>query len=232
MKKVIGVTGGVGCGKSVVLDYLRTHYNCIILKSDEAAHRLYEPGGRCYGALKDLFAKQAAAENGGSPATAHSGSASQDAVSAHPLFHADGCFDRQEMAARMFRSPALRQKVNALLHPAVMQYIREQIAQFRAGNLQNPDGVPYDLFFLEAALLIENGFLADTDEMWYIYTAENIRRARLKKDRGYTDEKIDGIMKVQLSEAEFRASCSAVIDNSGTPEETQRQIDALLSDIV
>ena len=46
--KVIGITGGVGCGKSTVLNFLEEKYNCRILKSDDAARILEEPGGECY----------------------------------------------------------------------------------------------------------------------------------------------------------------------------------------
>ena len=82
----------------------------------------------------------------------------------------------------------------------------------------------HDFFFIEAALLIENGFGRIVDEMWYIYCPEAIRRQRLKESRGYSDEKIDSIMRAQLSEEEFRKGSDFVIDNGGTPEETKKQI--------
>ena len=64
--------------------------------------------------------------------------------------------------------------------------------------------------------------------MWYIYCSEEIRRARLKASRGYSDEKIDAMMRTQLSEEEFRRYCDVVIDNSGTAASMERQImDAL-----
>ena len=46
------------------------------------------------------------------------------------------------------------------------------------------------LLVLEAALLIEEDYGAICDELWYIYTSEENRRARLKASRGYSDEKI------------------------------------------
>ena len=38
--KVIGITGGVGAGKSEILSYIRERYNCRILLADEAAHKV------------------------------------------------------------------------------------------------------------------------------------------------------------------------------------------------
>ena len=62
------------------------------------------------------------------------------------------------------------------------------------------------------------------DELWYIYVREEVRRERLKASRGYTDEKISSMIASQPMEEEFRKSCSVVIDNSGTFENTMRQI--------
>ena len=53
--KTIGVTGGVGCGKSEVLDHIEKQYNAIILKADELAATLKEKGGPCYQLLADLL---------------------------------------------------------------------------------------------------------------------------------------------------------------------------------
>ena len=46
--KTIGITGGVGSGKSSILTYLEQNYNCIILKADEIANQLKLPGRECY----------------------------------------------------------------------------------------------------------------------------------------------------------------------------------------
>jgi dephospho-CoA kinase len=81
---------------------------------------------------------------------------------------------------------------------------------------------------LEAALLIEEHYDEICDEIWYIYTKEEIRRKRLKSSRGYTDEKIDGIFSSQLGEAEYRRKCKTVIDNNGTPQEAFAQIEEAL----
>ncbi len=56
---------------------------------------------------------------------------------------------------------------------------------------ENQGGLDY--FFFEAALLLEDHYEEVCDELWYIYASEDERRMRLKRDRGYTDEKIDRI---------------------------------------
>jgi len=199
----IGITGGVGCGKSTVLDFLRDNTRCQILKSDEEARKLEEPGGICYTPMISLLEEYRQPGDG------------------ILVPEEGGAFDRAEAARRIYRSAALRARVDALIHPAVIQSILQKMKSAER------EGV-YDYFFLEAALLIENGFLKFVDEMWYIYCSEEIRRARLKASRGYSDEKIDAMMRTQLSEEEFRRYCDVVIDNSGTAASTERQIrDAL-----
>ena len=66
------------------------------------------------------------------------------------------------------------------------------------------------------------------DELWYIYTTEENRRARLKASRGYSDAHVDRIFASQLSEEEYRRHCRVVIDNNGTLEETLTQTEEAL----
>ena len=49
--RVIGITGGVGAGKSVVLNYLKEKYPCEILVADDIGNEVKMPGGRCYEAF-------------------------------------------------------------------------------------------------------------------------------------------------------------------------------------
>ena len=83
----------------------------------------------------------------------------------------------------------------------------------------------YDFVFVEAALLIENGYDKIADELWYVYASEDVRRQRLKDSRGYSDEKIDDIFNNQLDDETFRKHCDFVIDNSGSLKDAAREID-------
>ncbi len=193
--KVIGITGGVGSGKSALLTYIAGKYNCVVILADQAAHELEAPGQPCYEALVELLSSD--------------------------ILDGDGAIDKRKMARKIFQSEKLREKVNAIVHPAVRKMILDKIAWEKEKGQA-------DFLFLEAALLIENGYLDIVDEMWYIYAREEIRRSRLKESRHYTDEKTDAIMRSQLSEETFRKNCCFVIDNSGSLTEAYRQIDRKL----
>ena len=139
------------------------------------------------------------------------------------VLDSSGEINRKEMAARIFSHEELLGRVNALIHPAVREFILEAVAEEREKAAAGADDA-VDYFFLEAALLIECGYRSVVDEMWYIYCDLAVRRERLKKSRGYSDEKIDSILSSQLSEAEFRSGSDVVIDNSGNLEDAYRQI--------
>ncbi len=195
--KVIGITGGVGAGKTAILTYIREHYNCRVILADEVAHQVKEPGAVCYESLVALLSKD--------------------------ILMADGRIDKKKMADKIFSSPSLLQMVNDIIHPAVMDTIVEAIKEERKK-------AALDFLFIEAALLIEAGYLEIVDEMWYIYAREEVRRKRLKESRNYSDAKIDSIMEEQLSEEEFRRHCKVVIDNSDSLEKAYKQIDRELGE--
>ena len=187
----IGVTGGVGAGKSEILRYLDNNYSCRILMSDNAAKELEAPGGTLYEPLVRLL-EEADIGDG----------------SSGPLLLENGEIDKKEMAARIFSDPQLLAKINELVHPAVNEYIREEIEREKKNGEK-------EFFILESALLIENRYDRILDSMWYIYCEESVRGARLKASRGYSDEKIRSIMMSQVSEDVFRSHCDTVIDNTG-----------------
>ncbi|MCI8327341.1 MAG: dephospho-CoA kinase [Lachnospiraceae bacterium] len=190
--KFIGITGGVGAGKSAILNYIEKNYNAKVLLADEIAHDLMMPGTKCYDTIKKVFGKE-------------------------DIFLADGTLDRIKMAEIIFQNAKKREQMNGIVHPAVKKYILDVYKRaLKEGRL--------DYLILEAALLIEEHYDEICDELWYIDTSEENRRSRLRKNRGYSDEKIDQILKSQLTEEEYRRSCKKSIDNNGSVEDTVLQV--------
>lgn len=195
--KSIGVTGGVGSGKTEILRYLEKHYRCGIIIADEVAHRVSEPGESCYQKLTELLGRD--------------------------ILRKDGRIDRIIMAEKIFKDAGLLHRVNDLIHPAVKQYITCRIREEKeSGKL--------DFLFVEAALLLEDHYSEILDEIWYIHAGEGIRKCRLSESRAYSHEKTDDIIGKQLKEDDFRKCCQTVIDNSGSLEDTFRQINEKLGE--
>lgn len=195
--RVIGITGGVGAGKTALLGYVKEHYRCRVILADEVAHLVEKPGQRCYDELVKLLGIE--------------------------ILHPDGTIDKRRMAEKIFADSVVLKQVNDIVHPAVKEYILQEIARERRTE-------EVDFLFVEAALLIEGGYGDILDELWYIYAQPELRRRRLKEGRAYSDEKIDRILKEQLSEEAFRQHCGVVIDNSGSLAGACRQIDEKLEE--
>lgn len=193
--RFIGITGGVGAGKSELLAYMKAHYLCEIWLADEVAHLVKKRGTICYEKLVELLGTD--------------------------VVGTDGEIDKKAMAGRIFADKAILEQVNAIVHPAVQEFI---LRQYEAAKVNGK----VELFFVEAALLIEAGYTDLVDELWYVYADTSVRCKRLAAARGYSVEKIKQIMDSQLSDEEFREHCDFVIDNSGELVDSYRQIDKKL----
>lgn len=106
--RVIGITGGVGAGKTEVLSYIEETYHCRILLADEVGHLVKMPGQPCYEKLVELLGED--------------------------CLLPDKTFDKGKMAEMIFKDKTLLKQVNALLHPAVEKYILEEIAKEKRKN--------------------------------------------------------------------------------------------------
>ena len=97
----IGITGGVGAGKSTVLDFLEQEYQAYVMKADEIGHLVMEPGQSCYKPVIALFGKQ--------------------------IIKNDKTIDRRLVSDVVFSHPDMLEKLNHIIHPAVKEYIRRQL---------------------------------------------------------------------------------------------------------
>ena len=107
--KIIGITGGVGAGKSTVLSYLEEAYGARIIQADQVANKIKEPGESCYGAIVQLLGPSVLLEN--------------------------GFIDRKRMGQLIFSDTSVLEKPNQILHPAVKAYIKNAIAAAEKENV-------------------------------------------------------------------------------------------------
>ncbi len=194
--KIIGITGGIGTGKSTVLNFLKQEYNAYIVEADRLAHELMLPGEAAYRQITDIF-----------------GTA---------ILSTDGTIDRNRLGTIVFGDAEALRKLNAVIHPAVKQYILQDIeARKKEGNVK--------YYVIEAALLIEDGYKTICDELWYIYTEREERIRRLIAGRGGSREKWENVIGNQSSDDYYRTNCDYVIDNGRGFEYTINIVKELLS---
>ncbi len=96
--RFIGITGGVGAGKSAILAHLASKPGIRVMLADEIAHDLMQPGTECFQKLKEKFAGE-------------------------DIYQPDGSFDRAQLAAVIFSDDRKREELNAIVHPAVREYV-------------------------------------------------------------------------------------------------------------
>ena len=99
--KVIGVTGGVGAGKSEILNFIADNWNATVVEADEVGYLVMKPGKSCFAPIVELFGPG--------------------------ILQEDGTLDRTKIAEMVFEDKELLDKLNAIVHPAVKKYIRKAI---------------------------------------------------------------------------------------------------------
>ncbi len=97
----IGITGGVGSGKSSVLDYIKNHYSAYVILADEVGHQLMEPGGATYDRLIEVYGNE--------------------------ILMDDGTIDKKKLAEIAFKNSASIQKINGLTHPLICNAIVKEM---------------------------------------------------------------------------------------------------------
>ncbi len=199
MTRVIGLTGGIGSGKSTV-GALLVELGAVLIDADAIVHELQAPGSPMLAAIAEAFGPE--------------------------VLDARGALDRKALAAVVFGDDEARARLGLLVHPPTIAEMGRRLEQARA------DGVP--LAVLDIPLLLEGarrgrgaaaGFPFDAVVVVWVPEAVQLERA-MARDGASRDEVLARI-RAQLPLDEKRELADVVIDNSGTPEETRRQVEAL-----
>lgn len=109
--KAIGITGGIGSGKSLVMEYLRRTYRVPAIEADRMAKELIKPSGSCYEKILSLIGRQ--------------------------ILSGDGMtIDHAKMAEAIFQDASLLKQVNGIIHPQVIARIESEIESARQKGLR------------------------------------------------------------------------------------------------
>lgn len=193
--KVIGLTGGIGSGKSFVAGVAEKYFPVLHVNTDEIARLQMKKGGISYQKTVDYF-------------SAYS----------EKLLGEDGEIDRKVLSEIVLSDKKLLEKLNGITHPAVVDEVKNIIK--REKEYKNHKAV-----LIETALLYEAGIDSICDEIWYVYAPDETRRKRLTLSRGYTKEKTDMFMSRQNSEELFlRLADRTVPNGADVTEEDMKKI--------
>ncbi len=131
------------------------------------------------------------------------------------VLRSDGTIDRARLGEIVFRDREALADLEAMLHPAARRLAEERI-----------NGSRRPVVVLEAIKLIEAGWSRRVDAVWVVTCRREQQIERLRQSRGLSQAEAELRVDVQAPAAEKIKHASVVIDNSGTPDQTRRQVEA------
>ena len=189
---IIGITGGIGSGKSTLSNLLRAE-GYSVYDTDLEARRLQNEHSAMVKKMTDLFGKDIYTEKG---------------------------LNRSALGKIVFAKPELLIKLNAIVHPLVMDDFQNWV--------QNR--LPKKILFIESAILYESGFNKLVDKVILITASESTRINRVMKRDGVTSEHVRARMSNQIPEEEKLSRADYVIhsdDNHPLVDKMRKIIEEL-----
>jgi dephospho-CoA kinase len=189
--KLIGLTGGIAGGKSMIADKFST-LGVPVIDTDILARQVVEKGQPAWFLLKETFPEN--------------------------CFSPDGSLNRSVVANIVFSDIAMRQKLENIIHPAVYKTVDEAVKK-----LQKETPVP-KYAIIVVPLLFETNAEKRFDSVIAVMSKQKDMIDRMMKNRGYTRSHALNRIKSQLSVKEKCKRADYIIQNTGTIEETEKNV--------
>ena len=199
---IVGVTGGIACGKSTVSELL-SKKGAIPINSDEIGHQLLKRGSPVMGALLEAFGAD--------------------------ILDESGDVSRPKLAAIIFNDKAARERLNAIMHPPIVQQSRSE-----ANRLVTED--VNCVVLIDAPLLIEANS-QDTVDVIVVVTAstqtqlQRLLERAIVQNRPPSKTEAQARIDSQMPLSEKVKYADFVIENDGTLEELGQKVDGLWHEI-
>lgn len=132
------------------------------------------------------------------------------------ILHEDGSINRSKLGSIIFPDEEKRNVLNSITHPAIRERVKQKKDEYVTLG-HNPIVLDIPLFF-------ESKSPYEVDKVMIVYVDEHTQIARLMVRNGYSEEEALSRIASQMPLNEKRKLADAVIDNSGTVEETKRQM--------
>ena len=193
---LVGLTGGIGSGKSTVASMLERR-GAVVFDADTFARHALDPGTRGYQQVLETFGPQ--------------------------LLTEEGDIDREALAAMVFADPEGRRRLEAIVHPEVARLFHQSVEPFRETERIVVYSVP---------LLVEAGLQSAFDVVVVVVADEDGRVARLARDRRMSEESARARIRAQASDEDRRRVADLLIDNGGSVEDLERQVERLWQELL
>lgn len=197
----VGLTGGIGSGKSEVSRRLAAH-GAVVLDADQAAREVVLPGTPGLARVAEEFGPQ--------------------------VLRADGSLDRAKLAEIVFADETARVRLNGIIHPLVHERMRAaEAAAIQAAAEAGGDGV---VVVHDVPLLAEGGRAGEFGLVIVVDVPPHVQVERLAA-RGMTAEQARARMAAQASREQRLGVADIVIDNSGTLADLDRRVEQVWKEL-
>jgi dephospho-CoA kinase len=189
--RVLGLTGGIGSGKSVVAQMF-ARLGAVVIDADQLAREVVEPGQPALREIATTFGPD--------------------------VLLPDGRLDRPKLAGIIFADPAERAKLDAITHPRIRARMDEEIKARRSGP---------GILIVDIPLLYENDRTHSVERVIVVWVDPQTQLRRIRQRDGLSADAARQRIAAQMPLEAKRARADHVIDNSGTREDTRRQVEAI-----
>lgn len=190
--RVYGLTGGIGAGKSEAAKRFEA-LGFPVIDADKIGHQVLEPGAAAEQAVLDAFGES---------------------------IRTGGRIDRQKLGEVVFNDEEARKRLNAIVHPAILQEVAARLATLRDAG--------HDVAIVEAALLAEDGRVQEwMSGLILVDCPEEIRIRRLVDHRTMTEAEARARIRAQTDPAVKARVARWIVENDGNLDDLRERVDAV-----
>ena len=190
----VGLTGGIGSGKSTVAALLASK-GAVVIDADQIAREVVAVGTPGLGRVAEEFGTE--------------------------VLTPEGELDRPRMGSLVFADEEARRRLEAIVHPLVL----ERIVAIEAAADED------DVVVQDIPLLAEGGRAGDFDAVVVVDVPEEVQVQRLVRDRGMTPEDARARIEAQATREQRLAIATHVIENDGSLEELHARVDEVWAEL-
>lgn len=197
----VGLTGGIATGKSHVLRYF-AELGAAVIDADRIAREVVRPGLPAHAEIVQAFGEK--------------------------VLDSRGEIDRKALGALVFSSPARLRRLNAIMHPRILEAEDEWVRELRTGS----SGGKHRMVVVDAALMIEVGSYCKYDQLVLVYCPPSTQLQRVILRDGISEKQARERIATQLPLLQKVAYADYVIETSDEPARTRAQAEFIYRDLL
>jgi dephospho-CoA kinase len=195
--RLIGLTGGIGSGKSAAAAFLRK-LGVTVIDADEGTRAVQAPGSEGLHRLVEAFGPE--------------------------MLTTEGALDRAALGAVVFADASARQRLNAIVHPLVREWMAERVRE----AAERGD----EVVVLDIPLLFETRGTEGLDAVILVYSPEELQLKRLVEQRGMDEGAARERIAAQMPIDDKRRLASHVVVNTGTLDDLRSEVERTWADVL